>query len=257
LRSWLLLGAACLALSGCALYDDVSSKEWSFTGMFKAAPDPLVVLRDDSDGDHRARAFRALKEPQQYGGTPEQQDVIVRILSEAVANERQPLCRMAAIETLGRFKDPRAVDALKEAYYRAGGFDPDKATVLRCSAIRALGQTHNPAAVELLVRVLREPPAEGPNVDKQQVLDERIAAARALGNFKHYQAAEALVGVLRNDQDVALRARAYDSLEHATGNYQLPADAVAWENYLHQSDQAPAAAPGGGKPFGLIPVAWK
>jgi hypothetical protein len=259
LLSWLLPGAACLALTGCAdFWDDISSHEHHFGQMFRAPPDPLVVLRDDSDGDHRAKAFLALKEPQQFGGTQVQQDAMVHILSEAVVNERQPLCRVAAINTLSHFKDPRAVDALKEAFYRAGDkFDPDKATILRCCALRALGETRNPAAVDLLVRVLREPPAAGTKVDERQVLDERIAAARALGHFNHYQATETLVAVLRTEQDVALRERAYESLEDATGNRQLPPDAVAWENYLQQSDKAPTATPhSDGRFLGIIPVGW-
>ena len=32
-------------------------------------PDPLVVLRDSSDGDERAKALRALQEPKPNGGT--------------------------------------------------------------------------------------------------------------------------------------------------------------------------------------------
>ena len=252
--SWLaclLVGTACLTLGGCAdFWDDLTSREHHFGQMFKAPPDPLIVLRDDTDGDHRARALRALKEPQQYGGTQAQQDQIVAILCTAVVNERQPLCRLAAIESLSHFKDERAVEALKEAYYRASSFDPEKATVLRCSALRALGETHNSKAVSLLVHVVNEPPAEGPNIDRQQVLDERIAAARALGNFHREQATKTLVGVLRTEQDVALRDRAAESLEHVTGQH-LPTDAVAWDNYLQKN---PIVDQPDDKPSGVIPV---
>src|SRR5262249_25637829 len=125
----------------------------------------------------------------------------------------------------------RAVDGLKDAYYRAGSFDAYVANVLRCQALQALGETGQAAAVETLVRVLREPPAEGPDQDRQQKLDERMAAARALGHFTQDEAKAALVEVLRKEQDVALRACAHESLESATGR-EIPADAAMWAEYL-------------------------
>jgi hypothetical protein len=102
--------------------------------------------------------------------------------------------------------------------------------------------------VELLVQVLREPPVEGPDPDRQQKLDERIAAAHALGHFKNYQATEALVGVLRTDQDVALRQRTNESLQTVTGK-DFPADAQVWAEFLHQpgNPNALAGQPGLGQ----------
>jgi HEAT repeat protein len=229
-------------MAGCSgLWDEVSSSEFSIGKLFYR-PSPLAVLRDSKDGDHRARALRALKEPRQHGGSEADQDAVVAILTTAASSEHQALCRMAAIQSLRHFKDPRAVEGLKEAYYRAGSFNPDTATIIRCQALEALGDTRNPAAVELLVKVLREPPVEGPEQDRQQKMDERIAAARSLGQFKHYQAAEALVAVLRTEQDVALRDSAHSSLESATGKH-LPADAQVWADFLHQpGNQAPVVA---------------
>ena len=72
-------------------------------------PNPLLVLRDSSDGDKRAKALRALREPKQYGGGDAEQEAIVSILTTAATTEKQPLCRLAAIQSLGHFKDPRAV----------------------------------------------------------------------------------------------------------------------------------------------------
>src|SRR5262249_30273689 len=95
------------------------------------------------------------------------------------------------------------------------------------------------AAVETLVRVLREPPTEGPDQDRQQKLDERMAAARALGGFNQYQATAALVEVLRKDQDVALRRCAHDSLESTTGR-DLPPDAAVWAEYLNNPNASNA-----------------
>lgn len=222
-------------LGGCAgFWDEITSRDFHVKTLF-VRPDPLVVLRDSNDGDKRAKAYRALEEPARNGGTQEQQDAIVKILTTAATTERQPLCRLAAIQTLGNFQDPRAVQGLVEAYYEAGAFPPDTAAAIRCQTLASLGRTKSPAAVELLARVVREPAVEGTEQERQQSLDTRIAAARALGNFNHYQATEALVYVLKSEKDVALRDRAHESLQAATGK-DLPADAAAWEQLLHPTD---------------------
>jgi HEAT repeat protein len=234
---------AAFGLCGCVnLWDEITSRDFTIGKLF-VKPNPYLVLQGSPDGDQRAKAFRALHEPKQFGGTDADQDAVVKILAAGAATDKQPLCRLAAIESLGQFKDPRAVEALTTAFYNASSFAPEAATVIRCQALTALGQTKNPAAVELLAKVVREPPAEGPESDKQQALDVRIAAARALGNFNHYQATEALVRVLQTEKDVALRDRAHESLQLATGK-TLPPDAKAWEDLLHQSgDKAIVAEP--------------
>lgn len=135
--------------------------------------------------------------------------------------------RWAALRT-------RAIKGLTEAFYNASAFAPETATVIRCEALTALGETGNPAAVELLARVVREPPAEGTELERQQSLDVRTAAARALGNFSHYQATEALVRVMQTEKDIALKDRAYESLVAATGR-KLPPDAKEWEQLIHQA----------------------
>src|SRR5262249_13048324 len=154
---------------------------------FSAKPDPLVVLRDSVDGNQRAKALASLREPSQHGGTQEEQEVVVKVLVTAATQDRQPWCRRAALASLAKFRDPRVVDGLRDAYYSAGSFSPEIATVLRCQALESLGGVGNPAAVDFLVKVLREPPVDGPEQDKQQKTDERMAAARALGHFNNYQ----------------------------------------------------------------------
>jgi HEAT repeat protein len=223
----------CLFCGGCAnFWDDVTSRDFDFSTIF-VKPNPLLVLHDSLDGDKRARALRALHEPKQHGGTEEEQEAVLKILTTAASSEKQPLARLAAIESLGHFKDPQAVQGLTNAFYNAGSFAPETAAVIRVRALAALGQTGNPAAVELLTKVVREPPAEGTDLERQQTLDVRIAAAQALGHFSHYQATEALVYVLQTEKDVALRDRAHESLMAATGK-KLPSDAKAWEELLHQ-----------------------
>jgi hypothetical protein len=237
-----LLALGCLAHPGCAnFWDEVTSRDFHFKEVFAQRPDPLWVIRNSPDGDKRAKALRALQEPLAHGGTADEQEVVVQVLLYAASKDTQLLCRLAAIQSLRKFKDPRAADGLKDAYYRAGSFNPETANVIRCQALEALGETGNPAAVEVLVQVLREPPVEGPDPDRQQKLDERIAAAHALGHFKSYQATEALVGVLRTDQDVALRQRANESLQAATGK-DFPPDARLWAEFFHQPGSQDALA---------------
>jgi hypothetical protein len=250
-----LLPLACLGAGGCAdMWDEVTARDFNFKAAFSAKPDPLVVLRDSVDGNQRAKALAALREPSRHGGTQEEQDVVVKVLVTAATQDRQPWCRRAALASLAKFKDPRVVDGLRDAYYSAGSFSPEIATVLRCQALESLGGVGNPAAVDFLVKVLREPPVDGPEQDKQQKTDERMAAARALGHFNNYQATGALVEVLQSEQDVALREKARASLASATGA-NLPADAKAWDELLHRPDGAAVAAEPK-KFLGVIPVSW-
>jgi hypothetical protein len=253
------LAAACLT-TGCAgWWDQVTSRDYKFKEMFHKKPDPLVVLRDDTDGDHRARALRALKEPKRNGGTDAEQNVVVEVLTKAAATERQALVRLAAIHTLRDFKDPRVVDGLKEAYYRAGSYNAETATILRCASLEALGQTGQPAAVDLLVKVLREPAVEGPEAERQLKADERIASARALGHFNHYQATQALVEVLRNDKDNALRDRAHESLQLCTGKH-FPPDPKVWSDFFRDPEGTEKTLAETktwkDKALELVPVGW-
>jgi hypothetical protein len=224
-----------LLLSGCAnFWDDVTSRDFKMADLW-SRPDPMTVLEKSTDGDKKARALRSLDEPLTHGGSQQDQDRIVDLLVQTATRDPQAWCRQAAIDTLRKFKDPRAVAALKTAYYNADAFPPETSAPLRCQVLAALGDTGNPAAVDLLVTVLREPPVEGPEVDKQQKNDERIAAARALANFQQGPAAEALLAVLRAEPDnVALRDRAGESLVKITGK-DLPAEPQAWDDYLHHS----------------------
>jgi HEAT repeat protein len=231
-RLAILLGLALLAPAGCAGYDDFSWKQMNFE-VFRDPKDPVAVISDNkAELWARRRALLCMKEPLANGGTQQDQDTVVKVLGETAVNDPHAPCRMAAIETLRKFKDPRVVEYLKDAYYRAGSLAPESATVIRMLALSALGDTGNPAAIDLLVRVVKEPPTEGPDVDRQQQLNERTTAARALGKFKQYQAAAALVEVLRKEDDIALRTRAQMSLVSVTGK-DLPADAKAWSDFLN------------------------
>lgn len=225
----------CLGLCGCAgFWDEVTSREFKLKSLF-VKKEPLVVLRDSTDGDERAKAIRKLREPKQHGGSDQEQDLIVKILIEEAARSRQPLCRLAAIQQLGHFKDPRVVRGLEDAFYNTTAFAPDIATRIQCQSLLALGETGDPEAASFLIKILGEPPAEG-SLFAQQRNDRCIAAARALGNFKDLKTTEALAEVLKNNkEDLALRDRATESLQTATGK-DLPADYQAWNGFLHPQD---------------------
>ena len=135
-----VLAVGLLGSSGCATFwDDVTSREFKFNEMFQPAAPPLQVLETSQDGDKRAKALARLKEPMRHGGTQAEQDTVVKVLVDSATSERQALCRIRALESLRSFHDPRAVEGIKEAYYRAGSFNPDMASVVRIQALEALG----------------------------------------------------------------------------------------------------------------------
>jgi hypothetical protein len=210
-------------------------------------PNPMLVLRDSRDGDERAKALRALHEPIKNGGTPHDQEIVFKILEQATVSEHTAMARMAAVESLSHFKDPRAAAALKAAYYQAYGYrnesgeefkyPAETVTILRCKCLQGMGELENPAVVEHLVSILREPPVKGSDQDRQWAMDLRIAAARSLGKYNQPLATEALLEVLKGDRDVALRDRAHDALETSTGQ-KLPEDYQACVQAVHSGPPA-------------------
>ena len=234
-RSWgvCVAGAALtsLSLAGCAgFWDEVTSRDFKFDHLF-SKPNPFLVLQNSNDGDQRARAFRALREPKQLGGSDQDQDAMLNILSTGAISEKQFLCRMAAIEALGRFQDPRAVPALTRAFYQSSDFPPDLATRIQVQALASLGKTRQPEAEKFLEVVVRDKAkVEGSDQEKQQNLDVRLAAARALGNFSDPHATEVLQGLVKNDKDVALRDCAHDALAASAG--PKPFVEKAWEEFF-------------------------
>jgi HEAT repeat protein len=238
-----------LVCAGCAnFWDKITAKDFEIQSLWKK-PNPLVVLQDSTDGDKRKEALLALREPSQHGGTKDEQEVIVKILTTAAISEHTPIARMAAIESLSKFKDVRASKFLVAAYYKASGYrtesgeeikyTSDAANMIRCKALDALGdqvdpKAPDPEAVELLVAVVGEPKARGADLERQMVMDERIAATRSLSKINQPKATQALLAILKNEKDVALRDRAQESLEATTGK-KLPVDYKAWDDALHNN----------------------
>src|SRR5687768_6497570 len=120
----LLAAVIVLGVTGCAsTWDTLSSKRFREKPWETAfgTDDPLQVLRTSSDGEERARAMRRLKEPLADGRSEADQEVAFEILATAAASDPSPWVRMAAIDALGRFQDPRATEALAVAFHQATG----------------------------------------------------------------------------------------------------------------------------------------
>jgi HEAT repeat protein len=199
-------------------------------------PDCEKILRNpDSNGNDRAWALRHLDEPLQHSGTQAKQDLYVnQILAIIASKDQDPLSRLEAVRTLGRYKDPRAVKALEDAYWNAKVFPADMATAIRQQVLISLGQTANPEARELLIQVAKAGAREDTQEEKTQTLDLRLCALKGLGHFKQSDVTETLNRVMASEKDVALRNRAYLSLEESTG-LRLPPDPEKWDKLLHGS----------------------
>ena len=244
-RTMLLAGllSPSLGCLGCAgFWDEVTDRNFEFSSLY-TKPNPFVVLNESNDGTKRAKALRALHEPSQNGGSPADQETVVKILITAAVSEHTAVARMAAIEALGKFKDPRAATHLTEAFYNSGSFPAEMATRIQCQAVAAMGETGNPSAIPLLVRVVKGASGEGSELEKQQVMDVRIAAASALGHFHDARVTEALCHILQNDKDVALCDCAFESLQACTGR-KLPPDFHNWDELLHAPNVQGAVASG-------------
>lgn len=248
----LTAGALGLASGGCAHFiDEITSREFKVKNLF-VSPDPIVVLRESQDGDARAKAMQNLDEPAAHG-KPELQDEVMQYLTDAATTDPRPLCRLAAIDALGRFNDPRCADVLLRAYQTASEFTTDIANPIRCEAMTALGKKNSPEGLALLTQVATTPRAATRNSDvklasfdggaeldrllgsydpdSQAARDARLAAVRALGATKNPQVIPTLLPLL-SEKDVALRDRAHEALQNITGKKNVAPNPEAWRAAL-------------------------
>ncbi|MDB5311487.1 MAG: lyase HEAT-like repeat protein [Gemmataceae bacterium] len=267
---------AALTLTGCAgTWDTLTSrkfrKEPVTTVKHLISPeDPMVVLRASPprEGDERAKAMNRLKEPLAAGLTQQDQDEVIDLLARTAIKDTSPVLRLAAIEALGRFDDPRAAGILMIAYQKAHGrtdgapdpfrpdpgvqqtgglagrvpgrptslqltpptgFPPETVEAIRCRALEAVGRTGGPEGVRFLASV-----ADGPGSDAApEGADERevrLAALRGLGKCRQPEAVVALAHVLAAEtgKDTAVAGRAHAGLVRLTGK-KLPPDPQQWD----------------------------
>jgi HEAT repeat protein len=268
-RLLLLVPAVCaFTLAGCAgTWDTVSSQKFRdspFKTLF-TSEDPMTVLRTKVEGNERADAMRRLKEPKLNGQSDQVQDEALQMLATAATSDPSPIVRTAAIDALGQFRDPRAVNILIAAYHKADGLSADRATpgdlvkqvggkrsdptdpltalgpagfepifvtTIRSRTATALSQTNSPEAVAFLAGVA----AGGQKSDAGSEPDDRdvrSAAVRGLGQMRSKEAVVALARVLKDEtgRDVVLAQNAHVGLKELTGK-QLPADPEQWNQVV-------------------------
>lgn len=263
------LAVAAGGLSGCAsTWDAVTSRDFRkapFHSTF-GSDDPMVVLRTKVDGDARAKAMRNLKEPAAGKGSAAEQDEALQILGNAATTNPSPVLRAAAVDALGRFKDPRALPLLIAAYHKADGLDdaarkvadrdgdlvpvagrgaatpdpfsltgpagfpPEFVVGVRSRVIDALAATDRPEAVRFLADVATGQTQKETDPDDQKV---RVAAVRGLGRMRHKESVVALAKVLQTDgkKDILMADSAHKGLVDLTGK-KLPADGDKWAEVI-------------------------
>jgi HEAT repeat protein len=221
------LFASCLA--GCGHFSDdfwarnENGDWWDFSYKWDLAWNqggpPLKVLAESQDGDLRCRAIMRLTEP----NNPQDLEHYLTILAAAAKSERDVICRIAAVQQLTTYRDPKATQAIIEAY-QAPAKGMDTGVMLQLAIVAALGQRKDPAGMDTLVDAL----------NPKNPADLRAAAAQALGRFPNYKSAEALLASLKQDRNIAVRHEAHESLVKLTGR-DLPPDAAAWELAFKQA----------------------
>jgi twitching motility protein PilT len=165
-----------------------------------ALVDPVIELLQDSDPDIRSGAIAVAT------GFDD-----VRIIPATIQLLRDSdwWIRISAADTLGRLKDPRAVEPLVAALA-----DPE----IKRAAVEALGRIGDQRALPALGRMLADPSP-----------DIRIEVMLALKQFKHPQVLNAITSIAQNDQDRGVRTHAVEILDElalSDRNSQAQVDTV-------------------------------
>ncbi len=217
---------------GCAhFWDDVTNKEVKFTELW-TTPDPVTVLRTSTDNSKRARALAALREPGLESSSKAEQDACMTVLQRSALQDNDPLCRLAAIRTLGRFKDPRAVTILDAAFdAKQNNIEAERNSVIRQQILASLEQTGSPQALNRFILVAKQPAGvrEAPS-ESNAIRDERMTALRALSKFSDPRAQETLIQLLETERDASLKLRAHESLVKLT-EQDIPPEGKLWREY--------------------------
>src|SRR5262249_17518249 len=145
-------------------------------GQYFNPPNPLVTVMETTDGERRAKALASLREPAQHGGSQYDQDKYLEILTTAAETDRDPYCRLGAVQAPGYFNDPRAARGLEKVVQQSKlPFTQDFNAMIRQSTLRSLVKIGNDDARRLVVLVARSPgpTQEASSMDRQQQQDEK------------------------------------------------------------------------------------
>jgi len=229
--------------TGCAnTWDTITSRKFRkdpFNQTYRlwVPEEPMVVLRatPQRDGDERAKAMHRLKEPLAAGLSQQDQEEIIELLAKTATKDASPVLRIAAIDALGRFEDPRAAGILLTAYQTAHGrpegspdpakaesaiqlagasgmrsngrptsalsltgptgFSPETVEAIRCRALESLGRTNRPEAVQFLAAVAAGPTRQSAPEGADD-REIRLAAVRGLTRCRQSESVIALAQVL-------------------------------------------------------------
>lgn len=274
-------------LPGCAsAWDTLSSKRFRnnpFGTLFRPE-DPVQVLRENpADGDARAWAFQRLTEPAAEGRPAEDQEFALETLSTAATSDPSPWVRIAAVDALSKFQDPRAPGVLVAAYHQATGrppapteeaiaasptmlpaaagraptptgerfglsgpqgFSADQVATLRGRTVDALAKSGRPEAVALLAQIAAgEEPSLNADPESRDFVRQR--AVTGLRELRTPESVNALAQVLATEhgRDVTLTNLAHGGLMDLTGQ-NLPADPKQWQAVVQAGyNVAPARTP--------------
>jgi twitching motility protein PilT len=146
--------------------------------------EPVIALLGDPDPDVRGGAIAVATVFEDR-----------RIVPAAIGLLKDPdwWLRIAAADTLGRLRDPRAVEPLIAALADAD---------VKWAAVEALGRIADQRALPALGKMLADPAS-----------DVRIEVMQALRNFKHPQVRQAVMQMAQNDPERSVRGRAVDILD--------------------------------------------
>lgn len=236
------MGAAFVAihLCGCHVpsWDDLTSRELGVKALWTTPPPPMVVIEKSTDGYARAKAFNQLDEV----SDPNERQERLKVLQVAAMRDRDPLCRIAALRTLGRYKDPQAGRILIDVYLSNPGLSPENNAFIRQQALTSLRYQSPAEARQLFIQAARQPSGSLTGTaqrDRMEILDERLTAIRALAKYPQPDAVDALVKLLETEKDTAIRKCAHESLVESTKKDIAP-DAKAWREYV-ATGRAPEA----------------
>jgi len=152
--------------------------------------------------------------------SPQEREQIAQGLSQAFADEPDPIVRAQIVRTLGAYPTASATAALQRAL-------ADEHEHVRGAACFAWGRRGGEEAVMSLSTVLRT----------EKNADVRLAAVRALGEIGDAKAVPGLAVALE-DTNVAVQHRAMTSLEGVTGRY-YGKDVNAWRAFAQGQDVPP------------------
>jgi HEAT repeat protein len=206
-----------VVLGGCA---SAGGKAGGRSGFRGGDVTQLTTQTQSPDADLRREAALALGQRRLQG---ESEKEVREVLAGLLRSDGEPLVRSAAAISLGRLGGEESVSPLAEGL-------SDRSALVRADVCRGLGMTGASAAIAPLARAL--------TLDES--VDVRCSSARALGNFQELAAWQALVGALGAERK-AVQTAAYQALRRSTGQRKLPQEQAAWQKWLAEQKEQPAA----------------